>query len=511
MTKHAALPRGGDHYRDILENIAEGYFEVDLGGTFTLLNPSMAKILGYNQKELVGVNYKDYLSEENVGSILQAFKKAYRAGGSAVLHDGRHVRKDGSVLELETSVALLKDEQNRPRGFRGIVRDITERKRLVRQVLQMHKMEAIGTLAGGIAHDFNNLLMGIQGFASLIRSDLEPDHAHYKKLLQIEDQVRSGAELTQQLLGFAREGQYEVKLVDLADILKRTAAMFGRTKKEITIHRNADKALWHVEADQGQIEQVLLGIYLNAWQAMPGGGTLTLEARNTVLEEGESLPFEAPPGPYVRVSIRDTGVGMDEKTVDRVFEPFFTTKEMGHGAGLGLASAYGIIKSHGGFISVASKVGEGTTFDLYLPASREKAAPVAERPETIVQGRETILLIDDEDVIIEVSREILEMLGYRVWAVRTGQEAIALYKSRKKEIDLVILDMIMPGMSGGDTFDHLKALNPAIKVILSTGYSLTGQAREIMARGCRGFIQKPYKIERLSQKVREVLESPESQ
>jgi two-component system cell cycle sensor histidine kinase/response regulator CckA len=508
MTKRTALPK--DRYRDIIENIAEGYFEVDLAGNFTFLNPSMVRILGHVGKDLIGVNYKDYFTEEIIAILLPTFKKAYHAGGSTILLDGRHVRKDGSALEAETSVALLKDRQGRPRGFRGIVRDIAERKKLERQLIQMHKMEAIGTLAGGIAHDFNNLLMGIQGFASLMRRDLEPDHPHYRKLLQIEEQVRSGAELTQQLLGFAQEGQYEVKLVDLADVLKRTAAMFGRTRKEITIHRNYDKALWHVEVDQRQIEQVLMGLYLNAWQAMPGGGTLTLEARNTILEgEGEdSFSFEAPPGPYVRVSIRDTGIGMDEKTRERVFEPFFTTKEMGRGAGLGLASAYGIIKGHGGFISVASKVGDGTTFDLYLPASREKAAPVTVHLEATVQGRETILLIDDEEVIIDVSREILEALGYRVWTVRTGQEAIALYKSRKNEIDLVILDMIMPGMSGGDTFDHLKAIHPGVKVILSTGYSLTGQAKEIMARGCRGFIQKPYKIETLSQKVREVLEAP---
>lgn len=510
MTKRTESLKGSDRYRNILENIAEGYFEVDLDGNFTFLNPSMAKILGFRQEDLIGVNYKICFSEQNTALILQAFKKAYRAGGSVVLLDGRHIRKDGSVAELETSVALLKDTLAGPTGFRGIVRDITERKKLEQQLIQMHKMEAVGTLAGGIAHDFNNLLMGIQGFASLMRSDLEPDHPHYKKLLQIEKQVNSGAELTQQLLGFAREGQYEVKLIDLEDVLKRTATMFGRTKKEITIHRDIDKSLWHVEADRGQIEQVLLGIYLNAWQAMPGGGTLTLKACNMVLEEGERFPFEAQPGAYVRISIQDTGIGMDEKTLNRVFEPFFTTKEMGRGSGLGLASAYGIMKGHGGFISVASKVGEGTTFDLYLPASRKKAEAVTVHTETAIRGRETILLIDDEDVIIDVSREILESLGYKVWAVRTGQEAIALYGSRTAEIDLVILDMIMPVMSGGETFDRLKAINPGIKVILSTGYSLTGQAREIMARGCRGFIQKPYKIGTLSQKIREVLETSAS-
>jgi PAS domain S-box-containing protein len=511
MTQRTALLRDKDRYQDILENIAEGYFEVDLDGNFTFLNPSMATILGHEKKGIIGTNYKAYFSDDIIATLLKAFKNAYRAGGSAVLIDGRYIRKDGAVLEVETSVALLKDKQGGRIGFRGIVRDIAERKKLERHLIQLHKMEAIGTLAGGIAHDFNNLLMAIQGIASLMRNDLEPDHPHYIKLLKIEDQVRSGAALTQQLLGFAREGHYEVNLIDMADLLKRTTAMFGRTRKEITIYRTIDRGLWHIEADQRQMEQVLLGIYLNALQAMPGGGTLTLEAQNTVLEEGEAMPFEGSPGSYVRVSIRDTGIGMDEKTRDRIFEPFFTTKEMGHGAGLGLASAYGIVRNHGGFIKVTSKLGEGTTFDLYLPASPEKAAPAQAPPGVAVEGRETILLIDDEEIIIDVSREILESLGYRVWTVRTGHEAIALFKSRKNEIDLVILDMIMPGMGGGETFDRLKEIHPGVKVILSTGYSLTGQAREIMARGCKGFIQKPYKIETISQKIRELIDAPASE
>jgi PAS domain S-box-containing protein len=499
-----------DRYRDILENIDEGYFEVDLAGNFTFLNPSTARILGYAEKDLLGVNYKSYVNEENIPKVHQTFRQAYQSNGPAMLLDGRHKRRDGSEVEIETSVAVLKDDQGRPTGFRGIVRDVTERKRMERRLSQSNKMEAIGTLAGGIAHDFNNLLMCIQGLASLVRLDLEPDHPHYKKLLQIEEQVQSGAELTQQLLGFAREGSYEVKPVDLGRVLKRTAAMFGRMKKEITIGCICARALKPVEVDEGQIEQVLMGLYFNAWQAMPGGGTLNIEASNSTLEGGADMPFEIAPGSYVRVTVRDTGVGMDEKTRDRVFEPFFTTKEMGHGAGLGLASAYGIIKGHGGFINVSSKLGEGTTFDIYLPASQEKAAPAKEEHEFSVQGRETILLIDDEEMVIEVSCEILEMLGYRVLTARSGQEAIALYQTRKQEIDLVILDMIMPGMGGGDTFDRLKAIKPEIKVILSTGYSFTGQAREIMARGCRGFIQKPFKIETLSQKVREALEAPES-
>jgi two-component system cell cycle sensor histidine kinase/response regulator CckA len=206
MAKRTALPKDSDRYRDILENISEGCFEVDLAGNFTLLNPSMAKILGYAAEDLLGVNFKAFMNEDNIGKVFQAFNEAYRTDNSAMLLNGQHVRTDGSTVEIETSVALLRDEEGRPKGFRGIVRDITERKRMEQQLIQMHKMEAIGTLAGGIAHDFNNLLMGIQGFTSLMLSDLEPDHPHYKKLLQIEEQVHSGADLTKQLLGFAQEG-----------------------------------------------------------------------------------------------------------------------------------------------------------------------------------------------------------------------------------------------------------------------------------------------------------------
>jgi two-component system, cell cycle sensor histidine kinase and response regulator CckA len=504
----STLINGDARYRDILDNIDEGYFEVDLIGRMTFLNPSMAKILGYRQEELLGLNFKNFINEDNVRMVFEAFNELYRTGGPTLLLDGRHSRRNGSMVDIETSVALLRDGDGYPYGFRGIVRNVTERRRMEQQMIQMQKMEAIGTLAGGIAHDFNNLLMGIQGFTSLLLSDLDPDHPHHKKLLQIEAQVSSGAELTRQLLGFAREGQYEVKPVDLGEVLKRTAAMFGRTKKEIMIHTRVDDGLWTVEVDLGQIEQVLLGLYLNAWQAMPSGGTLTLEASNKTLDDSYRVPYQLAPGPYVCVSVRDTGVGMNEKTQERVFEPFFTTKEMGHGAGLGLASAYGIIRGHRGVINVTSEEGEGTTFDLYLPASKKEAAPLQEKLGAAVKGQETILLVDDEEVIIEVSREILMMLGYQVWTARNGQEAIKVFGHRKEEIDLIILDMIMPGMSGGETFDHLKALDSRVKVILSTGYSLTGQAKEIMARGCRGFIQKPFKIEMLSQKIRDALEAP---
>jgi nitrogen-specific signal transduction histidine kinase/CheY-like chemotaxis protein len=389
----------------------------------------------------------------------------------------------------------------------GIFKDISEQKKLESQLIHAQKMEAIGTLAGGIAHDFNNLLAGIQGYASLIFLDINVCHPLYEKLKGIEEQVKSGADLTRQLLGLARGGKYEITVADLNEIIDKTSSMFGRTKKEISIHWKYEKDLWAVEIDRGQIEQVLLNMYVNAWQAMPGGGDLYLETANVVIDEEFVKPFSVNPGKYVKVSVTDTGIGMDQKTKERIFDPFFTTKEMGRGTGLGLSSAYGIIKGHNGIIHVYSEKGHGTTFTIYLPASDKKIIKQEDVSEDIVKGEGGILLVDDEEVITDVGKEILELLGYRVFIAKSGQEAIEIYKSRNDEIDLVILDMIMPGMGGGETFDVLKSIDPSIKVILSSGYSINVRPIKMLERGCDGFIQKPYSMNTLSQKIREVLDN----
>jgi CheY-like chemotaxis protein len=253
------------------------------------------------------------------------------------------------------------------------------------------------------------------------------------------------------------------------------------------------------------MEQVFMNLYVNAWQAMPGGGELCLESGNVLLGDDPAMPYKIKPGRYVKVSITDTGTGMDAKTRERIFDPFFTTKAMGRGTGLGLAMVYGIIKGHGGMIDVTSEPGQGTTFDIYLPATERSIVEEQAAPTQIRTGTETILLVDDEQMVLEVTRELLESLGYRVHAAGGGQEAIAVYMEKRKEIDLVILDMIMPGISGGETFDRLKEINPNIRVLLSSGYSINGRAQEILERGCNGFLQKPFQLEKLSRKVREVL------
>ena len=367
-------------------------------------------------------------------------------------------------------------------------------------------MESIGTLAGGIAHDFNNILMGIQGNASLMLLKIESDHPNYEKIKNIETYVQNGTELTKQLLGFARRGKYLIRATDLNEIIDKSSSLFARTKKEIRVHATLLEDLWPAEVDRGQIEQVLLNLYVNAWQAMANGGDLYLQTENVILDRSYVKPYKVEPGRYIKISVSDTGVGIDKETQERIFEPFFTTKEMGRGTGLGLASVYGIIKSHGGYINVYSEQEKGTVFTIYLPASQKAVSSEKETgPTTIIKGSGAILLIDDEKMILDVGIELLEELGYTVQSAMSGQEAIDIFQKDRGQFDLVIMDMIMPEMGGGETFDRLKEIDPDVKVLLSSGYSINGQATKILRRGCDGFIQKPFNMNQLAEKVQKIL------
>jgi CheY-like chemotaxis protein len=340
--------------------------------------------------------------------------------------------------------------------------------------------------------------------------DIGEDHPQYERLKTIEQHVRLGADLTKQLLGFARGGKYEAKTTDVNELVRNSSEMFGRTKKEIFIHSKYQEDLLPAELDRGQIEHVLLNLYLNAWQVMPDGGELFIETENVTLDEHYVKPYNVKPGKYVKISITDTGAGMDKATQQRIFEPFFTTKEMGRGTGLGLASAYGIVKNHGGHINVYSEKGEGTTFSIYLPASEKEIPEKMELTKSVVKGTGTILLVDDEDMVIGVGEQMLKTLGYEVLLARSGREAIEIYTDNQEKVDMVILDMIMPGMGGGEACDRMKEISPDIKVLLSSGYSMDGQAAEILKRGCNGFIQKPFSVNELSEKIGEILAEEQS-
>jgi two-component system cell cycle sensor histidine kinase/response regulator CckA len=380
-----------------------------------------------------------------------------------------------------------------------------EKAKLEAQLLHAQKMEAIGTLAGGVAHDFNNLLMSIQGHTSLIRlknkgSDFEMEHVE-----GIEASVRRGANLTKQLLGFAREGKFEVKPLNLNPVLADSARLFGRTRKEISVHLKPADELWTVEADRGQMDQVFMNLFINAWHAMPGGGKLFLKTENLHLDERYARIKQLSPGRYIRISVADEGIGMSREVQQRVFDPFFTTRKFGTGTGLGLASVYGIVKNHGGHIELQSAPGEGTAFMLYLPASHQMPVREIEAFPTIQTGKGTILLVDDESAVLRVGREMLEAIGYSLLTAESGREAIDRYRRNRDIIDLVVLDVVMPDMGGGETFDLLKKLNPDIKVLLASGYRLEGEAARILKRGCQGFIQKPFDISEISQKLRSLL------
>jgi|GEM_PF-717033 len=499
--------------RSIFLSVPHALFGVEQRRIF-FANDAMEDVFGWKPEELIGkstrVIFRNNEEWEEYGVLLysQLQKLPVFKFESGI----PFMRKDGREIFCRMSVSRVGKELGERRRIVATFEDIThlkreeeEKRKLEFQLVQAQKMEAVGTLAGGVAHDFNNLLMTMQGNTSMMLQDLDPSHPHNEYLKSIERQIRSAANLTKQLLGFAREGHYDVKPTDINEVVEKTAFMFGRTKKEITIQRKYGENLWSVDADADQMGQVLMNLFVNSWQAMPAGGNLFLETRNVILDESYVEPYKAVPGRYVKISVTDTGTGMDEKTKQRIFDPFFTTKELGRGTGLGLSMAYGIIRRHKGFVNVYSEPGHGTTFDIYLPASEREAVPEAATSQDIIRGTGTVLLVDDEAQVLKVSRRMLERLGYTVISTQNGKEAVELYQERKDGIDIVLLDMIMPGMSGEKVFQALREMNPAVRVILLSGYSINGQAKSILESGCNGFLQKPVSLRELSQKIDEVL------
>jgi len=498
-----ALRESEEKYRLLVENADEAIFIVQ-DGRVKFPNRKAREIASRLGVGLEKEHFTDHIHPQDVGMVID--KHTRRLSGENVNdpYVFRLIGKDGKELWVELGAVLINWE-TKPATL-NFLRDITRQREIEARLQHGRRMEGLGTLAGGVAHDFNNLLMSIQGRVSLMLMGMNSSHPHYDELRSIEEIVRSGADLTKQLLGFARGGKYEVKPTNLNGLILKASSMFGRTRKEIEIFRKFQEGLWTVEVDRGQMEQAMLNFFMNAWQAMPEGGALYLETENVILKPSDVELYQLPPGKYVKISVTDTGVGMDEATQQRVFEPFFSTKGMGRGAGLGLASTYGIVKNHNGIIEVHSKKGEGTTFNVFLPASTKQAVEERKPIEEILRGTETILLVDDEKTVLDVGEKILKAMGYEVLVAKNGREALDIYKDRKAEIDLVVLDMVMPVMSGGITFARLKAMDPNVKVLLSTGYSMEGEASEILDRGCDGFIQKPFRAALLGKMIRDILE-----
>ena len=506
-------------FRFMVQNSPDMIYTLDSNGRFTFINNAAERLFGYRSTDLIGKPYVTVLYEEDLDKACWRFNerrtgKRATSGYELRLKTGPHwepsiaQHTDFAVVELNaTGVYRRAGTRRELIGTYGVARDMTFRKILETQLLQAKKIEALGNLSGGIAHDFNNLLMGIQGIISLVLFKMEPNNPFLDQLKMIEQYVQDGAGLTRQLLTFVKGGAMEIQPTDVNSLIQKQSRLFGRTRKAIQITETLAPDILPIEADASQIEQVLLNIYVNAGHAMPDGGELHVKTENTRLTEKSVLAHSSnlAPGNYVKITVSDTGIGMDDAIQQRIFDPFFTTKQIGKGSGLGLYSAYGIIKNHDGHIQVTSTRNKGTTFTIYLPATERRVCQPANPSPRRIIGRETILLVDDEEKIREVCRESLKLLGYSVVTADSGERAIEVFKEMAESIDVVVLDMIMPGLSGKDTYRHLKQLKPGVKVLVASGYSIDAQEGDMLSDGCSLMIQKPFKIDHLSMKIQELV------
>jgi len=510
---HDDLQKSEERYRTVVENVGVGIV-IAQEGRLVFANKTMESFFGLSNEELLAhPNPFEFIHPEDRDLVMNRHFRRLKGEDVPEEYTFRVVDSQDTIHWISVNSVRI-DWHGRPATL-NFFSDITEQTRMEAekeqlqvQLQQAQRLEALGTLAGGVAHDVNNLLMGIQGRSSLALMNTPSDDPNHAHLQSIENFVRSGARLTNQLLGLARSGKYEASDTDMNTIVSKVADMFGRTRKEITIDLELAEALWSVEVDQSQFEQVLMNMFVNAWQAMDGTGTLTLRTANRSLDENAAKKLNLDLGDYVTLAISDTGMGMDQNTQAKIFDPFFTTKDRGkeRGTGLGLASAYGVVKNHAGAIQVQSELKKGTTFTIYLPAVEIPAEPQPDSPKTVAFGSETILLIDDEEMILDVTSAILKDIGYQVIVANSGSEALEIFSTRRDEIDLIILDMIMPDMSGGEVLDRLKAIQPDCRVLLTSGYNLDGDAQEILDRGCKGFLQKPFTVEDLSRTIRDIID-----
>jgi PAS domain S-box-containing protein len=492
----------------VFNAIADLIFVLDSDSVILEANPAIAERYGVSLQELVGRHCYEalYGNRQLCEPCPARFTLATGQPKQCVV---REQLPDGMEAWLDVATYPIFDEEGEVSRVVKYERDITERKRLEAQLLQAQKMEAVGTLAGGIAHDFNNILTSILGYTSLVVGQLEPGDPRRDDLQYVERAARRAAELTRQLLTFSRRDVREPGPMHVTPLIKEIAKLLERTfSRSITIRTVLSAEAGPVLIEPSQLEQVVMNLCINARDAMPEGGELLIEVQEVFLDEEycRVQANDAKPGRYVLISVSDTGQGMDEKTLRRAFDPFFTTKEMGKGTGLGLAVVWGIVTNRGGFVHLYSELGVGTSVHVYLPVSAEQPQETAMVEPPLPGGTETVLIVDDEEMVRNLGRRILEGQGYKVLLAGDGAEALEVYRANEGEIDLVVLDLIMPVMDGHKTLKKLRELNPQLKVLLSSGYSANGEARKTLEEGAIGFVQKPFSFIDLAIAVREALD-----
>ena len=504
--KHAeeALKESEEKFRGLTESTSDWIWAINEYGIYTYSSPKITDLLGYKPEEVIGKRPFDFMPSEEALRISHLFQSVIdsREPVRSLLNANLH--KDGHVVMIETSAVPVFDKNQSLKGYRGINRDVTERKKLEEELLKSQKLESIGILAGGIAHDFNNILTAILTYISLANMDAPDGSKLSKRLGEAEKATLRARDLTQQLITFSRGGQPVMTTVFLNQLIRDSAGFVLRGSK-VKAEFSIPEDLWAVEADEGQMSQVARNIVINAGQAMPDGGTVEISVRNFTVEEPSGLPLEK--GNYVKISVRDHGHGIREEILPKIFDPYFTTKQTG--SGLGLAVSYSIVKNHGGHIEVESEEGAGTTFNIYLPASEKQSLMKMHKSETIEYRSGRILVMDDQEIVLDVAGEILRDLGYEIELCRDGAEALRLFTRAKESgcpFDAVIMDLTIPGgMGGKETIRKLLEIDPDIKAIVSSGYSNDPIMARFMEYGFKEVMAKPYTIADVSKKLRKVL------
>jgi two-component system, cell cycle sensor histidine kinase and response regulator CckA len=500
-----------EFFQLISENVVDMIAVVDSNGKRIYNSPSYHRILGYSLDELEATSSFEQVHPDDRQIVVDAAADARRTGaGRRIEYRMRH--KDGSWIFLESTASPVVNAKGEVETLVIVNRDISERRRLEEQLRQSQKMDAIGRLSGGVAHDFNNLLGVIIGYAEILQERIPESDSMRAPVDQIIKAGSRASSLTKQLLAFSRQQVMEPKVLLLNAVVSDTEKMLRRLiGEDIELLTSLDPALGKIRADQGQIEQVIMNLAVNARDAMPEGGRLVIETTNFEIDDNFARRYAYPvlPGSYIRLTVTDTGIGMDTATQQRIFEPFFTTKEKGKGTGLGLSTVYGVVKQSGGYIDVASARGKGTTFNIYLPRVAQNVVETKtiapDHPEEL-RGTETILLAEDEDTLRALTRHLLELYGYRVLEACDGNQALRLSEQTADEIHLLLTDVVMPGISGRVLADQLKQKRPEVRVVFMSGY--TGQRvgeKEILEPGSH-FLQKPFTRDSLARKIREALD-----
>ncbi len=498
-------------YADLYENLPDMYHSVDRNGVVVTCNATESRMLGLPKDEIIGRPLVDLYPPSQRGQVAVNLKKIFGLGRILKGVEEQIRRVDGSLIDVSVNTSLICDAEGKPVMARMVLRDITEKKKMEQKILQAQRIDSLGNMAGGIAHDFNNILTAILGSASIMRRRMRDDPRWSKYVDLIETTSRRGAAITRQLTIFARKTNPRLDRVDLNGIIEQTLRLFevGASKMiHVKYVPSPEPAM--VEGDEAQLQQAILNLCLNARDAMPDEGILIIACEPVELDEAQAAEITGGPGPYVRITVADSGVGMAPEVIPHIFEPFFTTKEPGKGTGLGLAVVYRVIKDHKGFIEVRSELHSGTVFTIHLPRIPGDRVPGTVRPgtEELVGGSERILLIEDEISVGEVGGDILRDLGYTVATARNGREAVEMMEAGDVTFDLVILDMNMPRLAGRATFDGIKAKFPGIKVLVCSGYSATMIDDGTFVHSIDGFLQKPYELGEIARKVRAILDAP---